>query len=278
MEHLDPLTPAVAYFLGLLHTDGTHDGDLRHKGRVTIELAQRDVDVLHSLAEALPIKTSIGTRTRITNFSGGKPYTCFSLNAFDQEFRRWLATMRMPPGRKATSVGPPSCAFSHRDYLRGIVDGDGSVGFTKTGSPFVSFVTASEELAEFVADAIMTTSGKARSLRRNARDDVFNVMVTNVAAAQLAEYIWPSRDVLGMARKKESGLSVAQWRPPAATAGRYGVIRRRWTPDEDAVVLGTSDAAAALLLDRTVKSIGIRRWRLRIAQETVQRNSNPPSA
>lgn len=252
----------MAYFLGLLHTDGTHEGDVAHKGRVTIELAEHDVDILYALADALPLKATIRTRTRITNFSGGKPYTCFSLSVFDQEFRRWLATMRMPPGRKATSIGPPSAEFSHRDYLRGIIDGDGSVGYTRTDAPFISFVTASAELAEFVGDAIYTTSGKSRTLNRNARDHVFNVMVTNLAAAQLADYIWPCPDVLGIARKKQSGLSVAQWRPPAEKAGRYGNVRQRWTAEEDAIVLANSDTAAALALGRTAKSVAVRRWRL----------------
>ncbi|NMD56845.1 MULTISPECIES: LAGLIDADG family homing endonuclease [Tsukamurella] len=277
MEDLDPSDPIIAYFLGLLHTDGTHHGDVGHKGRVTIELAERDVDILRALTEALPLKTTIRTRTRVTNFSGGKQYTCFSLSVFDQEFRRWLATMRMPPGRKATSVGPPSCEFSHRDYLRGIIDGDGSVGFTKTGTPFVSFVTASAELAEFVGGAIHATSHRSRTLRRNARDDVFNVMVTNVPAAQLADYIWPSPDVLGIERKKESGLSVAQWRPPAEKAGRYGVVRRRWTPGDDAIVVANTDEAAAFALGRTIKSIAVRRWRLEraLAREATVASSGP---
>ncbi|MBS4102486.1 LAGLIDADG family homing endonuclease [Tsukamurella paurometabola] len=275
MVNLDPTEPTVAYFLGLLHTDGTHDGDVAHKGRVTIELAERDVDILHALADALPLKTTIRTRTRVTNFTGGEPYTCFSLSVFDQEFRRWLATMRMPPGRKATSIGPPLVDFSHRDYLRGIIDGDGSVGYTKTNAPFISFVTASSELAGFVGDAIYATSRKSRTLHRNARDGVFNVMVTNLAAALLADYIWSGTDVLGIARKKQSGLSVAKWRPPVEKAGRYGVVRQPWTAEEDAIVLANSDTAAALALGRTAKSVTVRRWRLKKALVEPERAVSP---
>jgi hypothetical protein len=262
MMQINVTEPSISYLLGLLHTDGSHHGDIDHKGRVTLELSVRDSDVLRTLVDVIPFKTTLRSRTRVTNFSGGKPYTCSTLCVFDREFRRWLATARMPPGRKSLTVGPPVGPFCHRSYLRGIIDGDGSVGFTRTGDPFVSFVTASQDLAEFFAESIWQTSRKSRTLRRNRRDNVFNVMVINVSAALLAEYVWPSEDVLGIARKRTSGRLVAQWRPPAESAGRYGNTRKKWTPAEDQVVLSHTDGEAAAITGRTTKSVSVRRWRL----------------
>jgi LAGLIDADG-like domain len=43
--------------------------------------------------------------------------------------------------------------FSTNDYLRGLVDADGSVGITSLGLPFVSFTTASEDLRGIAARA-----------------------------------------------------------------------------------------------------------------------------
>ena len=91
---LDPSRPEVSYLLGLLHTDGWHSGCVDHKGKVGIELHERDV------------------------------------------------------------APPRECGLVSRAYLRGVLDGDGSVGFTRTGAPFVSLVTASEPMARFFEDQV----------------------------------------------------------------------------------------------------------------------------
>ncbi|WP_082622779.1 LAGLIDADG family homing endonuclease [Terrabacter sp. Root85] len=127
---LDPSRPEVSYLLGLLHTDGWHSGCVDHKGKVGIELHERDV------------------------------------------------------------APPRECGLVSRAYLRGVLDGDGSVGFTRTGAPFVSLVTASEPMARFFEDQVWEVCGVRRSTRRNTRDRVFNVMVTNTSAALMAGHCW----------------------------------------------------------------------------------------
>lgn len=266
MESIHLEDPLISYFLGLLHTDGCHSGDVEHKGRVQIELSERDADVLRELARALPVKATLSTRTRRTNFTNEKLYTTCTLSIYAQEFRQWLSGMRMPAGPKSATVGPPTSGYSRHAYLRGVLDGDGSVGYTRADSPFISFVSASRDLAEFVADAIHETSGKRRTLNRNTRDGVFNVMVTNRAAAQLASYAWPSPEVIGITRKRAAGLMVADWTPPTGKATRYDVAKRKWTPIEDSIVLTSSDAEASVKTGRTMKSVQTRRWRLTTAE------------
>src|SRR6266540_2116615 len=65
---LDLTMPVVAYTIGLLQTDGTHQGSLDGKGRVSLELAVRDENVLWQIAAILPCYASVGHRTRTTNF------------------------------------------------------------------------------------------------------------------------------------------------------------------------------------------------------------------
>jgi hypothetical protein len=258
----DDLTnPVVAYVVGLLQTDGHHDGDLDGKGKVTIELAARDAAVLTQIRDLLPCYSSVRYRTRTTNFSR-RDYVTATLSFFDQDTRRALVGAGVPIGRKSAIIKPPSVPFSEPDYVRGLLDGDGSVGFTGAGIPFVSIVSASPELAAYLCQVIFEVCGVRRTSKPNARDRVCNLMVANLAAATLAAWAWHSPDVLGIERKRKSALEVGSWRPDPRKAGRYGVEKRRWTAADDQVLQSRSLADAAEALGRTLASVSVRRWRL----------------
>lgn len=257
---LDPSRPEVSYLLGLLHTDGWHSGRIDAKGKVGIELHERDVDVLLQVREVIPCRTSLTRRQRNTNFADN--HVTYTLQFFDQAVRVELAALGMPPGRKAVALSPPAGLVA-RDYLRGVLDGDGSLGFTRAGMPFVSLVTASEQLARFFEGQIWEVCGVRRSTRRNSRDRVFNVMVSNTAAAVLAAHCWAPQDWPAMPRKAKAAAGVAAWSPLPERAYRYGVVQRPWTADEDAVVLSQPPGESAEVLGRTLKSVTVRRWRLR---------------
>jgi hypothetical protein len=259
----DATRPEVAYLIGLLQTDGSHHGSLDAKGKVTLEIAARDAAVLPRLATVIPCYTSIRHRTRDTNFS--KAYESAALSFFDQSTRKAIAALGVPPGRKSRTIAPPQQPFAKADYVRGLLDGDGSIGFTAKGWPYVSLVTASPALAEFFCSVIKEICGIDRSARPNTRDGVSNILVLNIAAAKLAAWAWYSPDALGIDRKRRAAAMVAAWKPDPAKAGRYGVARKRWTPEEDQIVLSHTQAEAARLLGRTPQSVNLRRWRLRNA-------------
>ncbi|WP_188113453.1 LAGLIDADG family homing endonuclease [Nocardioides humilatus] len=257
----DDLTkPDAAYIVGLLQTDGHHHGDVEGKGKVCLELAARDAHVLEEIRVRLPCYGSVRFRTRTTNFRS--EYRSATLSFFDQATRKELAAAGVPPGRKSDSIRPPSRTFVAADYFRGLLDGDGSVGFTARGMPFISMVTASPAIAEYVSAVILEVTGVRRNSKPNARDGVHNVMVANVAAARLAAWAWHEPHVIGIRRKREAALKVGAWCPEPARAARYGVTRRAWTDAEDEVVLNEPVDLAAEALGRTVKSVAMRRWRL----------------
>ncbi len=216
---LDPSRPAVAYLLGLLHTDGWHSGSVTAKGKVGIELQERDVEVLRQIRSVIPCRSFLRRRRRPTNFADD--YVSYTLQFFDQATRVELAALGMAPGRKAYDLAPPQgVGLVHSDYLRGVLDGDGSVGISRTGMPFISLVTASEPLARFFEAQIWQVCGVRRSTRRNSRDQVFNVMVANRAAAALAAHCWPPQAWPTIPRKAAAAAEVAAWAPPVERAGR----------------------------------------------------------
>lgn len=249
--------PLLSYLAGLLATDGSHDGHPDRKGRLQIELKESDGDLLERIAVAVPWRATVRTRTRTTNFSRGS-YTTTTLGIYAQEARQFFAAAGIPAGPKASTVAPPTPAFSAADYTRGLLDGDGSLGFTANGYPFISFTTASPALAAFACKTINDVCGVVRTARPNARDGVFNIMVTSIAAQKLAAWVYYEGS-LAMLRKEAAAHAIVEWAPPS---NRYGVKRRAWTPEQDETVRSNPPTVAAQLLDRSHRSINMRRWRL----------------
>jgi hypothetical protein len=133
VRHIDLMQPAHAYFFGFAQTDGNHYAGTGQKGRFTIELSERDDAVLHAFAALFDVHSRVSYRERVTNFGAHRSATW---TVCDLAFRRELAELGLPAGRKSMTIAPPHSPHSARDYLRGLVDGDGSVGFTAKGSRF----------------------------------------------------------------------------------------------------------------------------------------------
>lgn len=230
---LDPNVPHVAYFVGLAQTDGHHSGDLRGKGRLEIELSARDAAVLERLAALLPCYASVGRRTRTTNFSRSRVHETAILRIYDRTVRRELAALGVVVGPKSDKVAPPPVPCSRTDYWRGVVDGDGSLGFTAAGRPFVSLVSASPALTQGFADLLHDVTGAVRTPRPNTRDGVVNLMVQSNEAAALARWLYPDGCELALTRSatrpRASGRGGPRRAASTVTAFGRGPGRRRTT-------------------------------------------------
>jgi hypothetical protein len=258
VSKFDIREPVNAYIFGFMQADGHHYAGRGRKGRISVEIKAEDADLLRAMQAAIPWRTTLSYRTRATNFS--KSASSAVLNLCALEGRTELLELGLPIGRKSATIAPPVEPFSHSDYLRGVFDADGSVGFTAKEMPFLSLVTASPALADFACAEILDVTGATRTARPNKRDGVMNIMVGNDAAALLAAWLYQDA-CLALARKHRVGLTVAAWRRPASM--RAAFTSRRWTTDEDATVLRMPIRQAARMLGRTEKSVNIRRWRLR---------------
>jgi hypothetical protein len=175
--------------------------------------------------------------------------------------REELEQHGMPVGRKHDLIAPPTVSFSERDFVRGLVDADGSLGHTSGGLPFVSLVVSSPVMADYWCDVIQRVTGATRTWRPNTRDGVANVMVTAEAAVRLAGWLYRPGD-LALPRKAQRAVAVVAWERPATMPRR--APSRRWLPEEDEVLQGSSanDLDVGRLLGRTAKAVAVRRWRL----------------
>jgi hypothetical protein len=208
MGFLDLTRPDHAYLFGFLQCDGHLSESTRNRGRLSVELSIRDVPLLERFQELVPYPSSITTRTRSTNFTKRHTFAIWTLCAL--EARQEVIQLGLPVGRKSGRVQPPAVPFSASDYLRGLVDADGSVGVTRQDLPFVSFTTASEDLRDFFLSQCPDLPGQPRHVARNARDGIFNPMATRECAVDLGARIY-YENCLALERKVTAARRAANW-------------------------------------------------------------------
>jgi hypothetical protein len=226
---------------------------------LTFEIARRDEEILLRIRGALPYTSSLGRRTRTTNFKA--EYETSILSVFDRDFRERFIEWGMPIGRKSHEVAPPRVPFAEFDYVRGLLDGDGSVGVTELGFPFVSLNTTSDAIAAFYVDFLHRVTGRPRkTTSRNARDDAYNIAVFKELAQAVISPVYYD-GALALTRKKSAARTALDWRRPVGVRGPY--IARRWTARDDEYALTHSVEQSMRALDRTRASVSMRLWRLR---------------
>ena len=166
----------------------------------------------------------------------------------------------------------PVVPFSEPDYFRGWIDGDGSVGITSTGIPFVSLVTKSRNIKDAFCDFVFRETGTIFKPSRNKRDNIYNICVTRESASTIASIMYYDGCV-GISRKIESSKLARSWARPVDMKNR-AEQNRRWDDECDQALLELPDDDAARILGRTLKSVQTRRWRLRPpAQSTSSQSS-----
>jgi hypothetical protein len=258
-QFMDLTVPEYAYMFGFLQADGHLYQGTGQKGRLTVELSARDIDLLYRFKHLTPHNSNVTERTRSTNFAENYHSALWTLCSLEARTR--LNELGLPYGRKSREIAPPRVEFSRRDYLRGLIDADGSVGYAGQRLPFVSLTTSSTAIASFLCFYAREITGVERVINRNTRDEVYNITYEKEAAQTLAaDLYYPGCMSLG--RKQVKADAVASWIRPFDM--RVVHSRRLWTAQEDQVLLQANDVVAvAEELGRTEKSCCLRLWRLR---------------
>lgn len=259
----DLLDPEMAYFFGFVQADGHLRKGKGGKGSFAVELTYGDRDLLVRFATLVDSYSSIRERTRSTNFKADVHSATWSV--FAAPFRDELHRLGVPYGDKSTLVAPPKVPFSAPHYFRGLLDANGSVGVTSMGLPFVSWCTASTEMAQGVAAFITSITGQCKLTNRNKRDAVYNIAVFKEDAQVLIRALYPDGCLCLERKRLSAGMALAWERPEGM---RRNGARRKWTKEEDAVVLTAPSIVAAERLQRTVKAVNLRKHRLLRAESS----------
>lgn len=112
-------TPELAYVIGIITSDGNLSPDGRH-----ISITSKDKALLQQVRAVLNLNNVIGTKSRGTLPS--RMYFVFQFG--DINFYEFLLSLGLTPAKSKTlePLDIPPSLFS--DFLRGCIDGDGSIG------------------------------------------------------------------------------------------------------------------------------------------------------
>jgi len=254
------------YIIGFLQTDGSHSEQTRNRGKIQIELNHKDIDILEKIQKILMpyINCTIKSRVRDTNFKKNSHQT--TLTIYDLAFRTSIKPY-VPVGKKSNIIEPPFFLnnFSKKDYIRGLIDGDGSIGISKNNRPFISLCVSSEKIKDFLIKDIEEITGLKKEINRNTRDNVYNIMLNNEEAIKYAEYLYKDSN-LYLDRKYNEFLNFSSW---IRSIPKRNCVVKKWSEEQDKIVLNNvlSLQEKMKLLNRTSKSINVRFWRLNNLKE-----------
>ena len=202
--------PELAYAIGLIATDGNLSMDGRH-----ISLTSSDIEQLTNF------KKCLGTNAKLARNAPGS----FSRNPShrvqfsDSKFYRQLLAVGLSP-RKTGSLGAlqiPSLFF--RDFLRGVIDGDGSivlytdryrsykgtryeylrayVTITSASLPFLQWIHATLQQGLSVRGSVLKQSGQPHAIR-----PIWRLRFAKTDSIKLFHWIYYSKHIPCLMRKR----------------------------------------------------------------------------
>lgn len=204
-------SPKLAYAIGLLTTDG----NLSSNGRM-FSLRSSDKDQIQNFRECL----GVSQRIEKTNHNGWSKRPSYRIQIGDVQFYRWLLKIGLFPAKSYT-VGPlkiPDKFF--RDFLRGHLDGDGSITtyqdrYNTSKHPsyiytrlFVRFISASRNHMEWIRKTVKKLLGiegdffEAKSKRKN-RVSIWQVTFRKKESIKLLHWLYYRKNIPALARKRK---------------------------------------------------------------------------
>jgi hypothetical protein len=206
------------YFLGLYITDG--NVYLKHGYEVSIKSI--DVSLLHAIAKLVcPTKSLV----KIKNSN------CFKLSFNCQAIAEWLVSYGCVPNKTKIVKFPTIPEKYYPDLIRGLLDGDGSIGFYK--SPMIRFDSASFHLINGVKDYLNSTLGFTLSLKEtpwitttingqaaSSTTQMYRLSIVNLNAYKLLKHIYYQPDCFSLDRKKAQAFEIINH------------YESRWSPDK----------------------------------------------
>jgi len=199
-----------AYIYGLLLADGNLYETTRNRGKISMELRIRDIDVLYMIEDFFSeYSCRISTRRRDTNFKKNYESCCITFHSWD--LRKLVKSFGFPSGKKCEIADVPNCEYDRTSFWRGYLDGNGSFSFVKQGWPIVSLGTKSESLKKEYLKFLEDVTGEKKNVNRNKRDYFYNIVSSRERSQSLINALDYKSATLYIKHKKESALKILEW-------------------------------------------------------------------
>lgn len=198
-------SPEMAYAVGLIATDGC----LLGTGR-TVAFTSKDRDLVATLLRCLRIECRICLKG-----SGSNKHRAYSyVQICDVLFYRWLVSIGITPRKSHTisSVNVPDRFFA--DFMRGCLDGDGSVWtyhdkrWRSSHLLVTSFTSASRPFLEWLKGKAMSILHVEGDVQPSGR--YFQLKYYKSASHKLMGRLYHRPDVPHLRRKRERYLAICE--------------------------------------------------------------------
>lgn len=209
-------TSDIAYIVGLLVTDGNLSKDGRH-----INMRSSDKDLLETFKSCLRLKNKISQS--FNNGYAKKP--SYRLQFGDVRFYRWLVKVGLSPAKTYTigEINIPDQFF--RDFLRGHLDGDGSIVAYideynvykgrqyKNQRLLLKFISASENHIRWLykrINSLQTTKGSLTSTSPKEENKVkmWSIKYAKMESIKLLRWIYYKDNLPKLQRKALSAEKI----------------------------------------------------------------------
>lgn len=247
-----------AYFYGLMLTDGNLSESERNRGRLTYEISAKDKDIIPKISSMFDVHCGVGERQRNSAFDN-KQYNTVFARWYNKALRDSIKKYGFPTRNKSETAEFPKCDnLNIRGFLRGLIDGDGSLGITSNKIPFVSFCSKSKVLSEQFKKAVEPIIGYLPKSKPNLRDGLINMCLYKEKAQAVAKYLYGGAKI-ALNRKKKKYRQITKWKRPS---GMRVMIQKDWSKEQDDYILSHSIEESMKKLCRTKLSVKMRLWRL----------------
>jgi transposase len=215
-DAFDELSPEAAYWVGFLFADGSV-GRKRRSGPISVRLSERDSKHLVKLQEFLNSSHTISIAPA-GNYGGYSSKPSMHLMFTSERLTQQLLSL----GRYE---GPISdLLIQSRDFWRGVVDGDGSLGILETGYAYFGVVGSRRLLEAFMSFLKSNELGARMTIR--ADKTIFQVATAGHTAEKIVVFLYRDATV-ALDRKAASAAKIAAMSDTHLSAERFRLDQER---------------------------------------------------
>lgn len=196
-------SPTLAYVVGVIAADGNLSSDGRH-----INITSKDGDWLTMIRNSLGLTSKIGRKARAS--SSIKKYHVLQIG--DKHFYEFLMDLGLTPNKSKTigRLNIPSKFFA--DFLRGCIDGDGSITISdhpesKHKQLRIRLCSASLTFLEWIQNEILQQTEVLGGWIYKIKKHSFNILSYGKAdSTKILNFMYYQSDSLRLERKFKLGL------------------------------------------------------------------------
>jgi hypothetical protein len=189
-------SPNIAYIVGLITTDGNLSKDGRH-----IEFSSKDIELINIFRQCLSLKNKIGYKK-----CGYSKNLCARVQFGNVKFYNWLQNIGLSTN-KSKKLGALKVPKQYMpDFLRGHIDGDGTVRvykdklFPNSERLYTIFGSGSIKHLQWISNVIASLYNITGKIKAGTR--IWQLVYSKKNSTILLNKIYYNKNLLCLTRKK----------------------------------------------------------------------------